>query len=158
MIARILIIALLLSLNSCYTKETPISLRYILPKDSLKLIIINDNCGEWGGKEESIVVYRSVFAGPLFANYTQINKDCKTGKQTRDTNSKRGIRLNERNQQLIIECINELCENKLSRENRPSHSGLFCQVIVTDSSIIINDFPSANWNKFNQLRAQLEQQ
>ena len=157
MITRILIVVLLVFLNSCQTKNNRIPLRYILPKDSLKLTIINNNCGEWGGDKESVIIYRSDFDGPLFANYTQIIKDCKTGKQAQDKSSKSGIKLTEENQQLIVECINELCENKLSRENKPSHSGLFCQVLLTDSSVIVSDFPSVNWKRFKQLCAQLEQ-
>ena len=60
--------------------------------------------------------------------------------------------LNQSEEELVVEIIVELVKTKLSRENVPAHSGIWNSVIVGDSSLIIEDFPSNYIVNFGKLR------
>jgi hypothetical protein len=103
-----------------------------------------------------LTVYRENYEGPLFVDYSKQIKDCQfpVGKFV-DNEIKNRLQVSAKGQQLIIKSINQLSTNKLSRANIISHSGLFSQVVLSDSSMILSDFPSARWTKFEELTEEL---
>ncbi len=153
---NLFIIGIILFVTSCTPKENPESLRLLNQVNTLKLIYQNDKCGEWGGDIETLTIYRDNYEGPLLADYLKQIKDCQfpVGKFIEAKKMNR-IQVSVEGQQLIIESINQLTANKLSRENIIAHSGLFSQVVFSDSSLILNDFPSAKWTKFEELTEEL---
>ena len=124
--------------------------------NSLKLSYQNDKCGEWGGDIETLTIYRDNYEGPLFADYLKQIKDCQfpVGKFL-ETKTKKRIQVSAKGQQLVIESINQLTANKLSRENIIAHGGLISEVVLSDSSMILNNFSSARWTKFEDLTKEL---
>jgi len=146
--------------NSASDSKTTIEkhnkLSYINHVNKLEFISVDDKCGEWGGDEKRITVYRDDSKGPLLADYLETTKNCGTGEKPNITKSKKRINLTDQENDLIIECINELSNEKIRREDYPAHSGIFNQVMLSDSSMIIHDFPSVEWTKFNELVAKLQ--
>jgi hypothetical protein len=150
------ILGILLFFTSCNPKDNPERLRFINQFNTLKLSYQNNKCGEWGGDIETLIVYRDNYEGPLFVDYLKQMKDCQypVGEFFK-SETKNRIQVSAKSQQLIVESINQLSTKKLSRANIISHSGLFSQVIMSDSSMILNDFPSARWTKFEELTEEL---
>jgi len=141
---------------SCKPKEEANHLRFINQVKNLKLSYQNTKCGEWGGDIETIIIYRDNYEGPLFADYLKQIKNCEFSiDEFVRTESKNRIKVSDEGQGLIIECINQLSASKLSRENFISHVGLRSQVILSDSSLIVYDYPSAKWTKFEMLTKEL---
>ena len=126
------------------------SLSFINNVNKLEFTFVNNKCGEWGGDEKNIIIYREDFKGELLADYTEKIKTCNSAQESKISTSKNKIKLTQSNNQLIIEMINEVTRNKLNREDYPSHSGLFCEVLLSDSTIFIKDFPAKEWKSFNR--------
>lgn len=122
----------------------------------LEFLTIDDKCGEWGGNEKQIVFYRDSFKSPLLADYIEKSKNCGNGNEQKVTKSIKRIKVSEEESKLVVEIINELCENKLSKEDFPEHSGIFNRIMLSDSSMIIQDFPSVELKKFNKLTKEIQ--
>jgi len=131
-------------------------LLYINHVNRLKLLTIDNKCGEWGGDKKVLTIYRDGFNGQLLADYLEETKDCDADVPAIPSKSIKRIKLNQQDKNLIIDCLNELSSNKLNREDYPSHSGLFNQALLSDSSINIQDFPAKKWIKFLALTARLK--
>lgn len=125
--------------------------------NKLELISVDDKCGEWGGNEKEITIYRDDFKGPLLADYSERTKNCNNGSEPKVTKSIRRIKITEEESKLILESINELCESKMAKEDYPSHSGIFNRIMLSDSSMIITDFPSIELKKFGELVGKIKQ-
>ena len=136
-----------------YVKD---SLFYINHVNKLELITIDDKCGEWGGDETQLIIYRDSLRGPLLADYFEKNA-CENEKEQKIINSIKRIKIGEEEKKLIIESITELSEKKLNREDLPSHSGRRNQIMLSDSSMIITDFPSVELKNFKQLTERIKQ-
>ncbi|MCB9043118.1 MAG: hypothetical protein R2798_03860 [Chitinophagales bacterium] len=140
--------------NSVKRKNT---LKYI---ESQPLIITYSDaeCGEWGGNIEIIKVEKDGFKESLNAVYTYEKIDCSAPYSERSklniTKSKK-VKLSEEGENLVLAIILELIEIKLDRENIPSHSGVLNSVIIGDSTLIINDFPSEFIRSFGKLRNEI---
>ena len=131
------------------------SLDYITPTNKLELFFVDDKCGEFGGDEKIITIYREIFNGPLMANYIQKRMDCKTLKEPVITRAKKRLKVSKDLEALITNCVKELAERKHDSIEMPSHSGLFCKVKTTNSSIMITDFPAKRWGNFEVLSSRL---
>ena len=147
----IVTIGILFLFNSDQVDGNQNSLSYINNVNKLEFTFMDNSCGEWGGNEKNITIYRDGFKGQLLADYTENLKDCKTGQNSKTPKSQKRIKLTQKDNQLIVEAMNELIKNKLNREEKFSHSGLFCQVMLSDSTILIKDFPAKEWKSFKQL-------
>lgn len=139
---------------SCQTEKKTVLL-HINHVNKLELLTVDDKCGEWGGNEKQIIFYRDNFNSPLLADYTEKTKTCGDGSEPNVTKSVKRIKVSEKESKLIIKTINELSESKLSREDVPSHSGIFNRIMLSDSSIVIQDFPSVELKKFNELTKEI---
>lgn len=124
--------------------------------NKLKLVYKNDKCGEWGGDRETIVFYRKDFKGSIYADYLKEFRNCeKPYSEEEIKEEKSQIKVIDEDKKFIIEAINQLSTGILARENYPSHRGNYSQVLLSDSSIVIQDFPSIRWTKFEKLRGRL---
>lgn len=137
-------------------KSSPNPLKFIEPNNSLEIVSIDNKCGEWGGNEHKITIYRENTEGPLLADYIEKEKNCKNKRETKITISVKKIELGASERELILQSINELTEKKLNREKFISHSGIYNRIMLRDSSIIIHDFPSIELKKLNELISKLK--
>ena len=150
----VLIITFLFSY--CKSNKEDDILAFITEVDTLKFTYQNDRCGEWGGDEEIILIYRENHEEQIFADYLKQLKDCENDyEKVVKSISKKRIKISEEDKKLIVESINQLVENKLSREQVLAHAGLRSQVVLTDSTIFVHDFPSSKWVKFEMLTKKL---
>ena len=144
-------------ISSCQTESKQNTLLHINHVNKLELLSVNDKCGEWGGDEKQLLIYRDDFKGQLLADYSEKTKTCGNGSESKITKSIKRIKITEEETNLIIESINELCKNKMAREDYPSHSGIFNRIMLSDSSMIITDFPSVELKKFGELVGKIKQ-
>lgn len=154
---RLLFLISLFFIYSCKTENKATVLLNINHVNKLEFLTVDDKCGEWGGNEKQIIFYRDSFQSQLLADYIEKTKDCGSGNEPKVTKSVKRIKVSEEESKLIIETINELCENKLSREDFPAHSGIYNRIMLSDSSMIIQDFPSVELKKFNKLTKEIQQ-
>ena len=113
-----------------------------------------DKCGEWGGDTEEIRIYKTRHKGKTLADFKKTIIDCDdpySQKSKPKIIEKKGIELTETELKLINDCINELVSQKISTEQRISHSGIANTVMTRDSTLIIEDYPSFRWLKFKEL-------
>lgn len=152
-----LLVIFLFFISSFNVDQDENFLVFINHVNTLTLTFQNDKCGEWGGDREIITIYRKSYNGQLLADYSKEIKDCeKSGGERLKKETIFGIKLSTENQKLILESIHELAARKLSREVMPSHSGLYCEALLKDSSIVIRDFPAARWTTFEKLSQELK--
>ena len=140
---------------ACKSESKPNPLKFINRVNKLEILTVDDKCGEWGGNEKILTIYRDDLEGQLLADYIEKNKVCGNGNDPQITKSIKRIKLTQEQNELILKSINELCEKKLNREDYPSHSGIFNRIMLSDSSIIISDFPSIELESMNNLITKL---
>lgn len=128
----------------------------------IELIHTDDECGEWGGNTETILVYRNEYDGQLFIEYKKRIMDCDedpiTYNERKDYDEKKTIKSTSNDIKLISLCIKELTDMKLSRSYSSSivpHSGIFNKVVSHDSTLIIEDYPSKEWPTFEKLKKRI---
>lgn len=126
------------------------SLNYLL-NQSLIFEYIDDECGEWGGNTETIEISRINY-GPLIANYTYNKIDCEDPFKEKISTKQITRTLNNEGESLMINLINELIERKLNSEFIPAHSGIWNSISISDSTLIIIDYPSENLANFDSLK------
>ena len=144
-------------ISSCQIENKQNALLNIDRVNKLELLTVDDKCGEWGGDEKQLTIYRDNFKGPLLADYLERTKNCANGSEPKVTKSIKRIKITEEQSKLIVESINELCESKMAREDYPSHSGIFNRIMLSDSSMLITDFPSVELKKFGELVGKIKQ-
>ncbi len=137
--------------NSCNGQTETCELNYINDIDKLSLTQRNDKCGEWGGDTKEIVIFRTDFTGQLFATIKHTVKLCPPVEDEFENFQKENIKVTKEQQCLIFETIDELSKSKLSRPNFPSHAGYYNQIVLSDSSFVLDDFPSIKWRTFDEL-------
>ncbi len=130
-------------------------LAFINHINKLKLVYQDDKCGEWGGDRETITLYRTSLTSEIYADYLKETRNCKKPNSNKHQDKKNKLAITEADKQIIIEAINQLSTGILSNQDLPAHAGLYCEVTLSDSSIVIKDFPSIKWTKFEQLRQRL---
>lgn len=145
------LIGIFVLISSFKTENKQDILLHINHLNKLELLSVDDKCGEWGGNEKQLIIYRDDFKGPLLSDYSEKTKNCNNGSVPHVTKSITRIKVTEEESKLIIEAINELCESKMAREDYPSQSGIFNRIMLSDSSMIITDFPSVELKKFGEL-------
>ena len=128
-------------------------LAYINQKNQLKLFSVDDKCGEFGGVEQTIIIYREGFEGILCADFEEKTTNCdRPIDGTKLTANIKKVKLSNADVRLVIASINELAANKLNRSSLIiSHSGLFHQAKLDDASLTIEDFPAKEWKNFKAL-------
>lgn len=150
------LIATIVVISSCQTEIKKDTLLQIDRGKKLELITVDDKCGEWGGNEKKLIIYRDDFDSQLLADYLEKTKMCENNESKVSESIKR-IKINEEESNLILECMNELCISKMRRKVSPSHSGIYNFIWLSDSSLFISDFPSVELKKFNELVVKIKQ-
>jgi hypothetical protein len=158
-----ILFALVVLLNSCsfnvgHEKRFNSPINYIESYATLRLETINTKCGEWGGNKEVNIVYRDLRQETFYADYIKEIIDCEDPYADSSKNivtyAKR-IEMDIKAQLVARKCINQLVDLKLSERHVPVHSGIYNSVFVSDSSLILEDYPSRNWESFFELRDKL---
>ncbi|WBZ95095.1 hypothetical protein PGH12_16755 [Chryseobacterium wangxinyae] len=139
---------------SCQKEERLLNVNY---GNKLEILNVDDKCGEWGGDQKQLIIYRDDFKGQLLADYSEKIGNCDNVSESKITKSVKRIKITDEDSDLIIKIIDELTENKINRKPTPSHSGIFNRIILSDSSMIINDFPSIELKNFKKLIDKIEQ-
>lgn len=125
----------------------------------IKLTHTDDKCGEWGGNSETILVFRKEFRGKLYIEYRKQVMDCNedpiTHYHRKDYDEKKMILSTNEEMKLVELCIKELIVMKLSNPVIITHSGIVNEVISSDSTLVIRDYPSKEWLAFNRLKKRI---
>lgn len=121
---------------------------------TLTLSSTDDKCGEWGGDESLVKIYRETRDGKLLADYTYMTKDCKSDTARKVTREHKKVELHDADIELIYACIDEITVNKFEKEMYISNSGISNRVLMGDiryPEFLINDFSGGRWNNFELL-------
>lgn len=162
-------ITLFVFLVSCQNDNSENKLKFIDTYTCLELMHTDDTYGEWGGDTDIIWVYTS--GTDYFANYRRYlgsnqpppppppPKENEKPKKWYDYQKleirKDSIQLNKHTEKLVEEAIFELFKNKIKNTQGFSHSGISNSVVLGDSTFIIYDYPSIEWQKFHELKNML---
>ncbi len=111
---------------------------------------------------EKITIYRRDLEGPFVAKLERTIKDCSDPYGMKNTPKKIvGVEvvLSTEEQELVHQCIEELREMKMTlvSGNYPvvGHSGILNFAVLSDSTLLIRDYPSKNWKSFEDLKRML---
>jgi hypothetical protein len=152
--------------NNREQKKTEFNKSIILENwQELTLIQTDDRYGEWGGNTFVIKIYKNSTSNNYFADYKEYKGSTEPPPPPKHSNQyfpwyiykpvinqKNEIKLNENQIELIHKAVISLTSQKLSNENLLAHSGIKNEIILKDSTFIINDFPSFKWNEFHKLK------
>ncbi|MEQ8475362.1 hypothetical protein [Fulvivirga sp.] len=140
-----------------------IKLEYIDRWNQVELTQTDDEFGEWGGNSDIIVIYSD--GEKIYANYSRYlgsyeppkppNENEKTKKWYEYKELEKtidSVELNSEQIELIESAIIELTKLKINSKTYPAHSGIVNTVISRDSSLIIEDYPSKEWQSFQYLK------
>lgn len=134
--------------------------------NELYLIQTDDKFGEWGGDTYLFRIYRSKQTNKLLIDYIEYKG--KAGPPTPpDQDSelkfnwhsgqpklfeKYGITTNAEYLSLISNAVSELIKSRVNNNEVITMSGVVNRVMYSDSTLIIEDYPSNNWNEFHILK------
>ncbi|PZR18239.1 MAG: hypothetical protein DI539_16530 [Flavobacterium psychrophilum] len=124
---------------SCSTKngnEDGRLINHLGRTDTLTLYAQYSECGEWGGHQESLKIYRGN-DDVLWTIYQSDTLNTCEGpiENNRIALAPRTIKLTEGNQQAIIRYMNDLLDHSLDAE-MPSHSGEYFSIRLNDSELV----------------------
>ncbi|MBW3522672.1 hypothetical protein [Chryseobacterium sp. NKUCC03_KSP] len=140
--------------NAMLNKNLLLNVNHV---NKLEILSRDDKCGEWGGDEKQLIIYRDDFKSSLLADYLEKTGNCDDMHGSKITKSIKHIKITDEDSNLISKIIYELAKNKINKEPVPSHSGIFNRIILSDSSFIVNDFPSVELKNFKKLIDKIEQ-
>lgn len=103
------------------------------------LLTINtrfDECGEWGGHSEKIIIFNKNDNKNLFAKYEETNSDCTNGNLNPEIKKISESQLNETQKEEIEDYLKKLIEYK-SNSFVTGNSGMSYSVISQDSTFTI---------------------
>ncbi len=169
-LGQILFVTLLLLQNSGCSNQTEnkveaYNFSSIQSNTELIMFQTDDEFGEWGGNTYYLKMYRNGESKQLMIDYTEY--EGKAGPpDPPDPNSKEKINrfsgqpilfetkkvvANNQVLELISNSIQELTLAKLNNDEYVTMSGIQNQMMYTDSTLIINDYPSIKWDKFQEV-------
>jgi hypothetical protein len=138
----------------------------------LYLIHSDDRFGEWGGNTFFIRVYRDYQTNQILLDYKEYegmmgppppphpdsipNTILEWYETMPVLFEKIRIKASESYLKLIADAIQELIDVKVNNSEFVTMSGKENKVIYSDSTLIIEDYPSTNWDKFQLIRKKLE--
>lgn len=139
------------------------NIEYIDSWNQIELAHTDDELGEWGGNSDIILIYSD--GKKIYANYSRYlgsydspnppNESEKTKKWYEYKKLEKtidSVELNSKQIELIQSAIIELTKLKINSKSSFSHSGIINSVISSDSSLIIEDYPSKKWAEFQKLK------
>jgi len=127
----------------------------VMGLNRLELTASFDECGEWGGHNETFDIYRENKI--LYAEYVEDIVDCKNPyEENREIAERKTIRLNEKHEKAIAEYLNSLLEIGLKME-LPYHAGSYYQAIMNDSTMVLKYHSArSNWAEYEKLKNELK--
>ncbi len=127
----------------------------VMGLNRLELTASFDDCGEWGGHNETFDIYRENKI--LYAEYVEDIVDCKNPyEENRKIAERKTIRLNEKHEKAIAEYLNSLLDIGLKMEI-PFHAGSYYQAIMNDSTMILKyNSARSNWAEYEKLKNELK--
>ena len=138
-------------------------LRYIDKWNSIELAHTNDEYGEWGGDTEIIKIYSD--GKVYYANYAKYlgepgppeppkeDEEVKVQYEYQKLERKiDSVELTAKQLRFIKDAIYHLAQEKITSSSFPTHGGIVNSVISQDSTLIIDDYPSDEWEPFQKLK------
>lgn len=141
-------------------------------QNELYLIQTDDRFGEWGGNTYLIRVYRENKTEHILLDYKEYQGEAGPPQPPHPDsipntilewlgrepilNEKNKIKASEIYLKLIADAIQELIEIRINNSVFVTMSGVVNRVIYSDSTLIIEDYPSTNWDKFQIVRKKIE--
>lgn len=137
----------------------------------INLIQTDDRDGEWGGNTFIIRIYKDPESTGLLADYKELENKVETSSPPSNSNKfdnsnfgygrkkviieKNNISLSDSEKVAIENSIIELIKSKINSKPIPSHSGYVNKIIFSDSTLIVEDYPSIKWSNFKKLQESL---
>ncbi len=138
----------------------PIELGSINQTSNLKIEARFDECGEWGGHKEEIIISADKKEN-IYATYNIYPFNCDSldfyyGKRDIIPANSKKILLTDKTKKSIVEYIHRLIKSKIS-ERFPGHAGNSFSIVNTDSSLNIHvyDNKELDITSFRQLVMEL---
>jgi len=136
--------------------ENYTDLSFLCINDTMNLDFRNEKCGEWGGDQQSILIYKE--KGDILLDVTESVMNCdsieKYIDQPLETSfEKRRVKIDASKLKLVSEAIEELINLQMhfNGENLVSHSGCASGIRLSSKRFYLYLYPSPKWNKFNKL-------
>lgn len=135
----------------CENYKSPLT--FIGYRDTLKIEIEKDDCGEWGGHKENIAIWNGD-SGKMTAKFTMDSVSCENlkivdGKTKIDDNSRviifdttRLIKINE--QELVNDFLKRVFELYLNGEELCSNAGTYFYIYNTEQTLSLKYWNSGN--------------
>lgn len=140
--------------------------------NELYLMQTDDRYGEWGGNTFFLKIYREHETKQILMDYTEYegregprqppNPDSIPStilewlEQEPIVTKKTRIKVSAKYQRLIADAIQELIELRVNNDQFVAMSGVVNSVIYSDSSLVVKDYPSTDWEGFQIIRNEIE--
>ena len=144
----------------------------ISQSNELYLVQTDDRYGEWGGNTFFLRIYRENQTKQILMDYKEYEGSkgpprpphpdsipstiAEWFDQEPIAMEKTRIKVSAKYQKLITDAIQELMELKLNNDQFVAMSGVMNSVIYSDSSLVIRDYPSTDWGKFQIIKNEIE--
>lgn len=141
-------------------KENYTNLSFLDTNDTLVLSFNNDKCGEWGGDNQNIYVYKEFYKGKniILLDINEFNMDCDSienyiNKPLKKSFEKKRIKVDTRKLNLISDAIEELIKLQMNfdAEKVISNSGCLSGIGTSNKKLHLQIYPSPKWLKFEKL-------
>ncbi len=170
---QLVLILLFITLIGCGNKNNPNTYDWnfdsVQLNKELYLFQTDDRFGEWGGNTYLVRLYRSHQENKLKIDYKEYegqvgppeppdpNSSLKLNWFSGQSilNEVLGIDASNEELNLISNAIQELIKTKVNNDELVSMSGVVNRIMYSDSSMIVEDYPSTNWEQFQKLKHQL---
>lgn len=134
--------------------------------NELYLIQTDDRFGEWGGNTFVIRVYRNYSNDALLMDYMEFegnagappppdpssNLKFKWFSGQPLVNQKIKMIATDRELHLLSQAIEEMLHTKINNDAPIAMAGVVNRIMYSDSSFILEDYPSTNWDEFQKLK------
>lgn len=163
---RILILLSGILFTNCSDEHTEKKEYFLHTYNDLEITHTNDKYGEWGGDTDVVHIYydgENVLVDySLYLGSTESPLPPKPDEKPRKWYEYKkldfkidSIRLNPYEIQLVQISILDLVKHKIETPEKLSHSGIYNSVVSKDSSLIIKNYPSFEWESFQKLKSAL---
>ncbi len=141
-------------------------------QNELYLIQTDDRFGEWGGNTYLVRVYRENQTEQILIDYKEYEGKAGPPEPPHPDSipntiiewldrepilkEKNRIKASDNYLKLIGDAIQELIEIRINNKEYAVMSGISNQVIYSDSTLIISDYPSTNWGRFQIIKNEIE--
>jgi hypothetical protein len=108
-------------------------------------------CGEWGGRNENIIIYANKVDKEIYLNYRKYKVNCDSISTSYGTpyfqkiDSEKTIQLNQENKKSISRFIQRMIKSKIE-ERFPGHAGNSFSVLKTDSTLLIKVYDNKTYD------------